>query len=61
MVASPGSGKDAMGRLLRTNETLAAMYTGLKDFGFAIECLKTFWVVQKWIAGSIGGGGIVGD
>jgi hypothetical protein len=61
LVASPGSGKDAMGRLLRTNETLAAMYTGLKDFGFAIECLKTFWVVQKWIAGSIGGGGIVGD
>lgn len=51
-----------MGRLLRTNETLAAMYTGLKDFGFAIECLKTFWVVQKWIAGSIGGDGeIVGD
>jgi hypothetical protein len=62
LVASPGSGKDALGRLLRTNETLAAMYIGLKDFGFAIECLKAFWVVQKWIAGAIGSDEeIVGD
>jgi hypothetical protein len=55
LVASPGSGKDALGRLLRTNENLAAIYIGLRDFGFVIDCLRTFWGVQRWIAGGVGG------
>jgi hypothetical protein len=52
LVASPGSGKDAFGRLLRTHETLAAMYIGLKDFPFAVDCMRSFLGVQKWIATS---------
>ncbi len=54
MVASPGSGKDALGRLLRTNENLAAIYIGLRDFEFAVDCLRTFWGVQRWIVGATG-------
>jgi hypothetical protein len=49
LVTSPGSGKDAFGRLLRTHETLAAMYIGLKDFSFAVDCMKSFLLVQRWI------------
>lgn len=49
-VCSPGSGQDALERLLRTHKTLAAMYVGLKDFGFTVECLKNFLAVQVWIA-----------
>jgi hypothetical protein len=49
-VCSPGSGQDALGRLLRTHKTLAAVYVGMKDFGFALECLRNFLRVQQWIA-----------
>jgi hypothetical protein len=51
LTISPGSGNDALGRLLRTHETLAAMYIGINDFNFAVECLKNHLAVQKWLAG----------
>ena len=59
LVISPGSGNDALGRLLRTQEALAAMYIGLKDFAFAVECLKNHLAVQKWLAGGSTQGGKV--
>jgi hypothetical protein len=54
LVASPGSGKDSLGKLVRTNETLAAMYVGLNNFEFLIDCLRTFLCVQCWIVSGKG-------
>jgi hypothetical protein len=55
LVASPGSGKDPLGKLLRSQETLAVMYIGLKDFAFAVECMRNFSKVQNWISAGNGG------
>ena len=54
MVATPGSGTNVQGRLLRWNETLAVICMKLRDFGFMVDCLRTFWRVQRWIVGDIG-------
>lgn len=55
LVASPGSGKDQLGKLLRSQETLVVMYIGLKDFAFAVECMRNFSKVQNWISAGNGG------
>jgi hypothetical protein len=60
LVASPGSGKDLFGRLLRSQETLAVMYVGLNDFGFTVECMRNYLGVQRFIAsGNEWSGGMV--
>ena len=56
LVASPGSGTNVFGRLIRTNETLTAIYIGLKHFGLVVSCLRNFWVVQRWILNNVGRG-----
>jgi hypothetical protein len=53
LLACPGSGKDPLGRLLRSHKSLATIYTGLKDFEFTVSCLRSFLGVQRWISGGI--------
>ena len=60
LVTSPGSGKDPLGKLLRSHETLAVMYIGLKDLAFAVDCMRNFSRVQSWIsAGNVGDEGLI--
>lgn len=28
---------------------MAGMQVGMEDFGVAIECLRAFWGVQRWV------------
>lgn len=53
LLASPGSEKDPLGRLLRSHKSLATIYIGLKDFDFAVQCLRGFLGVQRWITSGV--------
>jgi hypothetical protein len=53
LLASPGSGKDSLGKLLRSHKSLATIYIGLRDFDFTVRCLRNFLGIQKWIVGGV--------
>ena len=38
-----------MGKWIKRKMSVAGMVVALKDYGIAIECLRSFWTVQKWI------------
>ena len=47
--------------LLRSNVSATALYISFTDFGLAVECLRSFWMVQRMISsvkkqdGGVGG------
>ena len=51
LVACPGSANDVPGRLLRRTASVVAIFIGLRHFGLSATCVRTFWQVQRWIAG----------
>ena len=52
LIGLPSSGNDKNGRLLRTNAMHTSTYNGLRNFRFLMACLRGYWGVQRWIAGT---------
>jgi hypothetical protein len=52
LVACPGSGTDRRAKFLRRKMGVTGMSIGMEAFPLAITYCKTFWQVQRWIAGA---------
>lgn len=50
LVACCSAKNDDWGKWLRKKMATTGMALGLEDFGVAMQCLKRFWIAQRWIA-----------
>jgi hypothetical protein len=50
LVACSGAPDDFRGRFLRRKMAVAAATIGFENFPLAISCVRSFWLVQRWIA-----------
>jgi hypothetical protein len=49
LVVCPGSGNDAISRLMRRNISMTAIFMTFVNLGLSTGCLEGFWRVQRWI------------
>jgi hypothetical protein len=50
-VACPGSGNDVKGRHLRRKSSLTSVFLGFRALGLSVSCLRSLYMVQRWIVG----------
>ena len=51
LVACSGAPRDTNGRFLARKMAVAAVSVGFRHFPLSISCVRSFWQVQRWIAG----------
>ena len=49
LVAASGASGDFLGRSLRRKVSVATASIGFNNFPLAISCVRSFWLVQRWI------------